>query len=79
MNQPTKAEILKRAKNLKDNNLIEFKERQEQIIAEADELFFLDSMLDLKRDQLINTRTALKRLMKEQQLLRNIKKKWNKK
>ena len=76
MNQPTKAEILKRAKNLKDNDLAEFKERTEQIIAEADELFFLDSMLDLKRDQLINTRMALKRLMKEEQLLRNIKKKW---
>ena len=76
MTQPTKTEILKRAKNLKDNDLAEFKERQEQIIAEADELFFINAMLDLKRDQLSNTRTALKRLMKEQQLLRNIKKKW---
>ena len=76
MTQPTKAEILKRAKNLKDNNLAEFKERQEQVIAEADENFFLDRMLDLNRDQLINTRTAIKRLMKEGQLLRNIKKKW---
>lgn len=71
MTQPTKAEILKRAKNL-----TEIKIREEQIIAEADELFFLDRMLDLKRDQLHNTRLALKRLTKEQQLLRNIKKKW---
>ncbi len=78
MTQPTKAEILKRAKNLSNNNLAEFKERQEQIIAEADENFFLDAMLDIKRDQLHNTRLALKRLTKEQQLLRNIKKKWNK-
>ena len=74
--QPTKAEILERAKNLKNNNLAEFKERTEQIIAEADENFFLDRMIDLNRDQLHNTRLALKRLMKEQQLLRNIKKKW---
>ena len=76
MTQPTKAEILKRARNLKDNDLAEYKERTEQIIAEADENFFLDRMLDLNRDQLSNTRTALKRLMKEGQLLRNIKKKW---
>ena len=76
MNQPTKAEILKRAKNLKSKDLADFKERSEQIIAEADEEFFLDAMLDLKRDQLHNTRLALKRLMKEEQLLRNIKKKW---
>ena len=72
MNRPTKAEILKRAKDL-----TEIKKKEEQIIAEADEDFFLDRMLDLKRDQLHNTRLALKRLMKEQQLLRNIKKKWN--
>ncbi len=78
MNQPTKAEILKRAKNLSNNDLAEFKERQEQIIAEADENFFLDRMLDLNRDQLHNTRMALKRLTKEGQLLRNIKKQWNK-
>ena len=76
MNQPTKAEILKRAKNLKANDQAEFKERTEQIIAEADENFFLDRMLALNGDQLHNTRLALKRLMKEGQLLRNIKKKW---
>lgn len=73
MNKPTKAEIMERAKNL---DLKDFKERTETIIAEADELFFIDAMLDLKRDQLHNTRIAVKRLMKEQQLLRNIKKKW---
>ena len=76
MKQPTKAEIMERAKNLTDKDLTEYKERTEQIIAEADEIFFLDRMLDLNRDQLTNTRLALKRLMKEGQLLRNIKKKW---
>ena len=78
MTQLTKAEILKRAKNLKDSDLAEYKDRQAQVIAEADENFFLDRMLDLNRDQLSNTRMALKRLMKEGQLLRNIKKQWNK-
>ena len=73
MTQPTKAEILKRAKALN-----EFEVRQEQVIAEADENFFLDRMIDLNRDQLHNTRMAIKRLMKEGQLLRNIKKQWNK-
>ena len=72
MNQPTKAEILKRAKDL-----TEFEIREERIIAEADENFFLDRMLALNRDQLHNTRLALKRLTKESQLLRNIKKKFN--
>ena len=71
MNQPTKAEIMERAKNL-----TEIKKEEERIIAEADENFFLDRMLALNRDQLTNTRMALKRLMKEGQLLRNIKKKW---
>jgi len=71
MNQPTKAEILKRAKDL-----TKYKQEQEQIIAGATELFFLDRMLALNEDQLHNTRLALKRLMKEGQLLRNIKKKW---
>ena len=71
MKQPTKAEILERAKNL-----TEYKQEQEQIIAGATELFFIDRMLALNRDQLTNTRMALKRLMKEGQLLRNIKKKW---
>ena len=78
MNQPTKTEILKRARNLKDNDLAEYKDRQAQVIAEADENFFLDRMIELNRDQLHNTRLGLKRLMKEQQLLRNIKKQWNK-
>ena len=73
MNRPTKAEILERAKNLDSED---FNERTEAIIASADELFFIDTMLNLNRDQLHNTRLAIKRLMKEGQLLRNIKKKW---
>ena len=76
-NQQTKAEIMKRAKDLKANDLEEFEERQKQIIAEADENFFIDRMLDLNKDQLHNTRIVIKRLTKEGQLLRNIKKKWN--
>ena len=76
MDKPTKTEILERARNLKDNALAEYKDRQAQVIAEADENFYLDRMLDLNRDQLHNTRIVLKRLMKEGQLLRNIKKKW---
>ncbi len=67
---------MKRAKDLKNNDVAEFNERTRKIIAEADELFYIDRMLDLNRDQLSNTRLALKRLMKEGQLLRNIKKKW---
>ena len=71
MKQPTKAEIIERAKNI-----TEYKQEQEQIIAGATELFFIDRMLALNQDQLTNTRMAIKRLMKEGQLLRNIKKKW---
>lgn len=73
MNEPnSKEEILKRAKNL-----TEIIKKEEHIIAEADENFFLDRMLALNRDQLHNTRMAIKRLTKEGQLLRNMKKKWN--
>ena len=71
MKEPTKAEIIERAKNI-----TEYKQKQEQIIAGATELYFIDRMLALNSDQISNTRMALKRLMKEGQLLRNIKKKW---
>ncbi len=76
MDKPnSKAKIMERAKNLTERKI---KEEAERVIEEADENFFLDRMLALNKDQLHNTRMAIKRLMKEGQLLRNIKKKWNK-
>ena len=71
---------MKRAKNLKTVKIPSQPQIKtaEDIIAEADENFFLDRMIELNKHQLINARTAIKRLMKEGQLLRNIKKQWNK-
>ena len=72
MNKPnSKEEIIKRAKNLP-----EIKKEEERIIAEATELFFLNRLINHNTMQLSNTRMAVKRLMKERQLLLSIKKKW---
>lgn len=83
MKDTTKAEIMKRAKGIKNNGPEEKPQVQPkrktdlEIINEADENFFMDRLLELNTAQLHNTRLAIKRLMKEGQLLRNVKKKWN--
>ena len=48
----------------------------EDEINEKTELWFLNRLIDHNKMQLSNTRIELKRLIKEQQLLLNIKKKW---
>lgn len=53
-----------------------YKNEEEQRIAEANELTLLNTWIRVNAMALSNARRDIKRLMKEKQLLINIKKKW---
>lgn len=59
----------------KEQNPI-YKSEEEQRIAEANELTLLNTWIRVNGMALSNARRDIKRLMKEKQLLINIKKKW---